>query len=94
MDYTRVMPVTLVEMDSLILYEEQFKTGVFNLFDLLDAYHYEVAMRAKFNNETETRQHAFRQIPFAQYIRQYALTKGIDIMFNRVDALLRNMGIT
>lgn len=59
----------------------------------MDSYHKELEMRTRFNTRAETIHHALDQIPFAEFVRQWAHKTGTDLKFTRIDAMLTKIGI-
>ncbi len=90
-DYSRIMPVTLVEIDTLILYLHHFETGQLNLIDLLDLYHQHVRLDLQ---GAEADQHIFQScIPFSEFTRDRGYEIGINLNIETLKTLYRDCGI-
>lgn len=94
-DFTSVMPVTVVEIDTLILYQDQFQTMELDFENLLIQYHEHVQFRKKdFQTTLELEKHALQSaIPFAEFARQVAHEKNIQIDHKNLTQLLRQYNI-
>ena len=95
LDFSGVKPVTLVEIDSLILYQDHFKEGRLSLIGLLEGYHqhvrYDLAGKVA-GKDVEA--HALQSASsFAEFLRDMAHQKGLPIWFSRIDDLLNRLGI-
>lgn len=94
LDTSKVLPITIVEIDTLILYEQQFKDGSFDFFGLIDAYHQEINLNAIPTSQTLRWQHAMNQLPFAEFVRRVAHLHHIDLDLSRMTNILSRFGIS
>ncbi|MVT10050.1 hypothetical protein [Chitinophaga tropicalis] len=92
-DISRVKPLTIIEIDTLLLYEERFKSANFDLREEINRYHAQVAMRAVPAAPSRAVKHATEQISFAEYIRIRAAELGIMPDMEKLLRHLRNFGI-
>ena len=90
-DYTRIMPVTLIEIDTLILYLHHFQTGQLNLISLLDLYHQHVRLDLQGDDALN---HIFQSVlPFSEFVREYGYTIHITLNTDIFKQLYRDHGI-
>jgi len=75
-DFSSVRPLTLVDIDTLILYRTNFEKGELDLFEMLEAYQAEVDFKSC------TDQNYVRGIiPFAAFADEFAAKKGVKVDF-------------
>jgi hypothetical protein len=91
-DYTNIIPVTLVEIDTMILYLHHFQTGQLNLVSLLDLYHQHV--RLDLQGEEADRYIFQSVLPFSEFVRDYGYTANIRLNMDVFKQLYRDYGIT
>jgi len=90
-DYSRIMPVTLVEIDTLILYLHQFQISQFDLISLLDLYHQHVRLDLQGNDADN---HIFQSVlPFSEFVREHGYTIGVRLNIDVFKQLYRDYGI-
>ncbi len=94
-DLARIMPLTIMEIDTLILYEPKLKTGVMDLKTLLDSYHNQVHLnKFSFISKLQAEQHAMQSsIPFAEFARRYQYDHGIEPDLKRLFKMMKAYGI-
>jgi hypothetical protein len=95
-DFKNVVPITIVEIDTLILYENHFKNHEINLYDLIEQYHQYVRFDLGGKLPPEAiEEHALRSaISFSEFVRSLAHKLNLEIDFNVVNGLLGQYGIT
>lgn len=95
-DFSSVFPITIIEIDTLILYEQLFKGSKFNLIDLVTRYHDHVRFDAGGNLPPDKiEQHAYQSaISFAEFVREHAHREKVDIDFDILSKLLEQYGVT
>lgn len=71
-DVTRVRPVTLIDIDTLILYRSHFESGTLNLFDIIEKYQQYV----DFKTASDTN-HQRAIIPFSEFAADHIEQKGL-----------------
>jgi hypothetical protein len=88
--FDNVMPLTILEIDTLILYEKQFQEGVFDLFNLLTDYHAQVQLhRSNFIGAADKKHHARQSaLPFAEFLTRYRYEMGITPDTTRIMSML------
>jgi hypothetical protein len=95
-DFSKVLPLTVVEIDTLIIYEKHFKRGEINFESLLYNYQNFVSFRRiDFVTIEDKKKHAYDSaISFDQFVRSECLKMQIvpdrEILYN----MLRKYGIT
>jgi hypothetical protein len=90
-DYTRIMPVTLVEIDTLILYLHHFQAKQFDLISLLDLYHQHVKLDLEGD---EADNHIFQSVlPFSEFVREYGYTIGVTLNTDVLKRIYKDYGI-
>ncbi len=94
LNYNSVRPLTVIEVDTMILYEDSFTEPAFNFLDQIDAYHAKVGMRGIPANPQMRKQHASNQISFADFIRDTALQHRIIPGVQRIIAQLLAIGLS
>lgn len=94
-DLQRVMPLTILEIDTLILYQPQLQNGKMNFKTLLDSYHNQVDMnRFTFVSKIQAESHAMQSsIPFGEYIRRYQYDNDIEPDINWLTNMMKRYGI-
>ncbi len=94
-DFSRIMPLTIIDIDTLILYQNQFKEREMDLIRLIESYHDYV--RFDLTGKVEPRfieKHANQSaIPFSEFVRGYAHEKNIQFDFTKVSELLMEYGV-
>jgi hypothetical protein len=94
-DFSRIRPLTILEIDTLILYQELFQSGQFDLIYLIRKFHGHVRYEAVGHlppNEVET--HAkMSAISFSEFVRDYAHSKKVEIDFTIISKKLNQFGI-
>ena len=91
-DYTKIIPVTLVEIDTMILFLNHFQTGQLNLVSLLDLYHQHVRLDLQ---REEADRHIFQSVlPFSEFVRDYGYTANIRLNMDVLKQLYRDYRIT
>ncbi len=93
-DFSRIAPLTIIEIDTLILYQEQFKQGQFDLIRLIQSFHNHVAYsRTDFPSLEEIEIHAMQSgLPFSEFVRDYGYTIGIQLDMRSVLNMFRSYG--
>jgi len=71
-DFSIIRPLTLVDIDTLILYRTNFEKGDLNLFDLLEEYQKYVDFKSASDKNFD---HAIK--PFATFVNSYAREKTV-----------------
>lgn len=94
-NFDNIRPITVIEIDTLILYEEQFKNGGFELVSLIERYHEHVQFSQVNNLPPEKiEEHALKSaISFSEFVRYVALSNGVDINFTIISKMLNEFGI-
>ena len=95
-NFAQILPVTIVEIDTLILYEQQFIEQKLDLVALIKDYHRFVRFGEEKNIdpkmiETHTLQSA---LSFSEFVRNYSHKLGIQINFDIISGMLTKFGIT
>lgn len=73
-DFSVVKPVTLVDIDTLILYRINFEKGELDLYDMIEAYQKYVDFKSANDQNFEN-----AVIPFSAFARNYVEDKGVDV---------------
>lgn len=90
-DFSRIMPVTLVEIDTLILYQHHFQTKQLDFITLLDMYHQHVRLDLQGD---QADQHIFQSVlPFSEFVRDYGHRIGIRLNMETFKKLYKDYGI-
>lgn len=92
-DFSKVRPVTVVEVDSLLMYQAQFKTGAFDFFRLMGQYHVAVDSWTTYYTKEDCQKHAQKQLAFATFLDQIAHSRNVEIDLSGLDVLLSSHGI-
>lgn len=94
-NFDNIRPITVIEIDTLILYEGQFKSGNFDLVFLLEKYHEHVQFSEVNKLPPEKiEEHALKSaISFSEFVRDFALSNGLDINFTIISKMLSEYGI-
>jgi hypothetical protein len=89
-NFQNVRPITLIDIDTLILYRTNFEAGELNLFELVELYQQHV----RFDKIGEVMDENFHRgiIPFADYIENYKLDKNINVDFKLIEDLYHSSG--
>lgn len=94
-DFAKIIPITLIEIDTLILYEKYFATNRIDLVTLIKNYHDYV--RFDLSDELTPdviEEHALKSaISFSEFVRDYAQKDGIQIDFEIVEEKLKEFGV-
>ncbi len=95
-NFANVLPVTIVEIDTLILYEEHFIQGRYDLISLIKQYHKYVCFgEEEMLAPEEVEKHALQSaLSFSEFVRNFSHSIGIDINFNILSKILINFGIS
>lgn len=90
-----ILPITVIEIDTLILYEKQLAEGKLELTSLIQHYHQFVRFGEEKNIPAEQREHHALQsaLSFSEFIRNYGHTIGVKINFEIVSDMLSKFGI-
>lgn len=92
-DFSRIHPVTLVEIDTLIMYKKYFEDNTLDYIELLRAFHQTVNYRKE--NVKDAYQFAFQSaIPFSTFVEDYCLERGLPLEFSALHKLLSAYSIT
>jgi hypothetical protein len=94
-DFARVAPLTIIEIDTLILYQEQFKNGTFDLVDMIRHFQNYVLYRSVGCIPPEFIEAHAKQsaLSFSEYVREVAHRNKIEIDFKQITRLLNKYGI-
>lgn len=94
-NFDNIRPITVIEIDTLILYEGQFKNGNFDLATLIERYHdYVQFPLVNKLPPQKIEEHALKSaISFSEFVRDIALSNGIDINFAIISKMLNEYGI-
>jgi hypothetical protein len=85
-NFSNIKPLTLIDIDTLIVYQNYFNSGAFNLSELIREFH--AAVNYEGNNIQDMEQYALQScIPFSEFVRETAQNR--DISFDQ--ALLYQM---
>ena len=90
LDISVIQPVTLVDIDTLILYNGNFQRGEFHLFELLKGYHQRVNFKNVGNELNKHSQNAVE--PFALYVENDANNKGIQVDLQLIHEVYKASG--
>jgi hypothetical protein len=93
-DFTGIAPVTIIEIDTLILYQSELKTHA-ELLHLIGAYHQHTRfdLGGKLPPE-KVEEHALKSaLSFSEFVRDYAHKLQVEIKFDVIEALLKEFGI-
>ena len=94
-DFDRIMPLTIIEIDTLILYENYFKNKEMELIRIIEAYHDFV--RFEFAGKVEpafVEEHANKSaISFSEFVRDFAHKLQLNISFSIISEMLKKYGI-
>jgi hypothetical protein len=77
LDISMIQPITLIDIDTLILYRANFRSGELNLFELLQRYIQHVNFESVSKQLDKHSQNAI--IPFAFFAENEARKKGIQV---------------
>ena len=93
--FTNILPITIVEIDTLILFEEDFHQNRLDLTEMLKKYQQHVNFEAtSFNSEKDYHEHFYiSALPFSEFARDYAHEKNIQFKMDRLSKLLASFGI-
>jgi hypothetical protein len=94
-DLVRIRPLTIIEIDSFILYLRNFAKNELELSTVIDDFHRHVQYDFKNpKNYEEAEEHALRSgIPFSEFIRDYCHKKDIEIDIGPITDILGQYGI-
>jgi hypothetical protein len=96
LNFSKIMPVTIVEIDTLLFFEENFKRGELSLIDLIRRFHQAVSYRkTAFSNEAELINHAYQSVvTFAEFVRAFAHAKNLPLHEDgKINDILHAMGV-
>jgi hypothetical protein len=87
----RVRPILIIDIDTLILYEEVFKSGNIRLDEIIDKYieHIKISKKKTFRNQEELNHYVSKSVdPFSLFLTNYInnnhLNKQPKILFDKV----------
>jgi hypothetical protein len=88
--FDNVRPITLIDIDTLILYRTNFERGEMDLFEVIELYQKHV----QFDKITEKMDENFGRgiLPFADFIRNYAEERGIIVDLKLIETLYKESG--
>lgn len=94
-DFSRIMPLTVIEIDTLILYQPQFESKEFDLIRLIEEYHSHVnySFTDSLPPEQAEEQAMKSVIPFSEFVRDYSFKKNIQLDMRIMHELLDKFGI-
>jgi hypothetical protein len=94
-DFERVAPVTIMEIDTLILYINLFKDGKLDIMDLIENYHQYVRYGyADFKSREEIEKYAYQSaIPFSEFTRDYGHKTGVELDMTLLFDLFRKYNV-
>ena len=94
-DFEKIKPLTIIEIDTLILFVSQLKEGKLNIIDLIDNYQQYVDYgRINFKSIEEIKTHAHQSaIPFSEFVRDYSNKFGIEFNMRQLTNLFNDYGI-
>ncbi len=89
-NFDNVRPITLVDIDTFILYSTNFERREIDLFELIEFYQKHI----QFDKVTEDMDENFGRaiLPFADYIRNYTEDRGIKVELKLIETLYKNSG--
>jgi hypothetical protein len=95
-DFNRIVPLTIVEIDTLILDINQLKSGQLDLVYLINAFHHYVQYgRTSFQSPEEYEDHVMRSaIPFSEFARDFTHNIGIGFDMKFLLELFARFGVT
>ncbi len=95
-DFKRIAPVTIIEIDTLILYQKQLINNQADFIHLIESYHQHT--RFDLGGKLPPKlieEHALKSaIPFSEFVREYAYNHEIEINFEIISGLLNEYGIS
>lgn len=92
-DFSRLLPVTIIEIDSLIFLKENFRNAALDLAELIRSYHRQVQFDKKtFRSKREKEDHSLQTLEsFSDFLDDARKKKGILASAdNLINLLLRN----
>jgi hypothetical protein len=94
-DFNKVMPLTIIEIDTLILYHQYFIENKFNLLKLVEQYHEYVRFDLAGKLPAELiEEHAMRSaLSFSEFVRDHAHSLRLEINFQIINQMLAEYGI-
>lgn len=94
-NFTNVFPITLIEIDTLILYENEFIRGKLDLISLIGEYHQFVRFGKESTLSPEMIEtHAMQSaLSFSEFVRDYSHKHGMQIDFNIISEMLEEFGV-
>lgn len=93
-DFSKVQPLTVIEIDSLILYQEPLSDERLDLSDMINRFHVHIGGTSKYTTFQDCWTHAYQQISFSEAIRVIAYEKNIEIGMSEFDSVLQKIGLT
>ena len=94
-DFNKVCPITLIEIDTLILYEQSFINEKLDLINLIKAYHLYVQYGKEKDLPPERlEQHVYKSVlSFSEFARDYAHKNDIHLDLKIISEMLSEYGI-
>ena len=95
-DFNRIMPLTIIEIDILILYQQCFVEKQFDLLSLIENYQQFVRFDLAGKLPPQfVEEHAMKSaLSFSEFVRNQAHNLNIEIDFKIITPLLKNFGIS
>jgi len=94
LDFAKVAPVTIIEIDSLLLYEQNFRLNQLNLLSLISQFHYWVNYKREPRDGTDFRSQSWRSmLSFSEFLRDKAKDLDIRLESGRLNDLLDKFGL-
>ena len=89
-NFSNVSDITLIDIDTLILYRNSFEKGELNLFELIKLYQQQV----KFNDVGEEMDEKFGNaiLPFSDFVKYYAEDNGINLSVQLISDIYKASG--
>jgi hypothetical protein len=94
LDYSKIMPVTIVEIDSILLYEENFRLKHLNLLTTIKEYlHWVNFMKATRTGADIKTQMLRSMLSYSEFLRDKAKDLDIRLESGRLNGLLDKFGL-
>lgn len=95
-DFNNIVPLTVIEIDTLILYQNQFVQKEIDLASLIRAYqsHVRFDLAGKLPAHLVEKHALQSAISFSEFVREYVLKKGIQINFETIIEMLKEYNIS
>ena len=94
-NFEGLWPLTIIEIDTLMFYEENFRMGQLSLIELIRQFHTEMDYKEmNILNPEDVKSNAHNSvIPFSEFVRRKAKEIDVQLQGGRMNVLFKKLGI-